>query len=113
MCTQRIMSVENSEPKKGRLGPKKWPAGLEKMKVIAITAQILMSRHITLVFRSWAPHPCMDTIGCEANSCEETVIKENTKINLESELNETLKASENKLRFRHFHRRWKAIGELR
>ena len=39
--------------------------------------------------------------------------KENTKINLESELIETLKASENKLRFRHFHRRWKAIGELR
>ena len=83
------------------------------MKVIAITAQILMSRHITLVFRYWAPHPCMDTIGCSANSREETVIKENTKINLESELIETLKASENKLRFRRFHRRWKAIGELR
>ena len=63
-CTHRITCVENSEPKKGRLGPQKWPAGLEKMKVIAITAQILMSRHITLVFRSWAPHPCMDTIGC-------------------------------------------------
>ena len=40
------------------------------------------------------------------------VIKGNTKINIESELIETLKASENKLRFRHFHRRWKAIGEL-
>ena len=40
------------------------------------------------------------------------VIKENTKINLEFVLIETLKASENKLRFRHFHRRWKAIGEL-
>ena len=88
--------MENSEPKKGRLGPQKWPAGLEKMKVIAIIAQILMSRHITLVFRSMAPHPCTDTIGCWANSREETVIKENTKINLESELIETLKASENK-----------------
>ena len=39
------------------------------------------------------------------------MIKENTKINLESELIETLKASENKHRFRRFHRRWKAIGE--
>ena len=59
-----ITCAENFETKKGRLGPQKWPAGLEKMKVIAITAQILMSRHITLVFRSLAPHPCMDTIGC-------------------------------------------------
>ena len=49
--------MENSEPKKGRLGPKKWRAGLKKMKVIAITAQISMSRHIPLVFRSWVPHP--------------------------------------------------------
>ena len=39
------------------------PQNEEKMKVIAITAQILMSRHITLVFWSLAPHPCMDTIG--------------------------------------------------
>ena len=90
----------------------KWPARLEKTKVIAITAQISMSRHIRLVFRSWAPHPCMDTTGCLAKSREETVNKEHTKINLESELIKTLKASENKLRFRRFHRRWKAIGEL-
>ena len=33
------------------------------------------------------------------------------KINLESKLIETLKASENKHRFRRFHRRWKAIRE--
>src|SRR6187401_2131147 len=112
-CTHRITCAEYFETKKGRLGPQKWPAGLEKMKVIAIIAQILMSRHITLVFRSLAPHPCMDTIGCQANSRDETVIKENTNINLESELIETLKASENKHRFRRFHRRWKAIGELR
>jgi hypothetical protein len=71
-----------------------------------------MSRHIRLVFRSWVPHPCMDTIGCLANSHEETVIIEITKINLESELILTLKASDNKLRFHHFHRRSKAIGEL-
>ena len=44
-------------------------------------------------------------------SRKETVIKENTKINIESELIETLKASENKLRFHRFNRRWKAIGE--
>jgi hypothetical protein len=54
----------------------------------------------------------MDTTGSWANSHEETVIKENTKINLESELIETLKEIENKLRFHRFHRRWKAIGEL-
>jgi hypothetical protein len=30
MCTHMISCAENSEPKKGRLGPKKWPAGLEK-----------------------------------------------------------------------------------
>ena len=47
--------MENFETKKGRLGPQKWPAGLEKMKVIAITAQILMSRHITLVSGPWCP----------------------------------------------------------
>ena len=62
-CTHRITCAENIEPKKGHLGPQKGPAGLEKMKVIAITAQILMSRHIPLVFRTRAPHPCMDTIG--------------------------------------------------
>jgi hypothetical protein len=37
------MCTENIEPKKGRLGPQKWPAGLEKIKVIAITPQISMS----------------------------------------------------------------------
>jgi hypothetical protein len=47
-----------------------------------------------------------------ANSREETVIKENTKINLKCKLIKTLKASENRLRFRRFHSRWKAIGEL-
>jgi hypothetical protein len=62
MCTHGITCAKNIEPKKGRMGPQKWPAGLEKTKVISITAQILMSRHIRLVFRSWAPHPCMDTI---------------------------------------------------
>jgi hypothetical protein len=43
------MCVENIKPKKGRLGPQKWHAGLEKMKVITITTQISMSRHIPLV----------------------------------------------------------------
>ena len=62
-CTHRITCAENIEPKKGHPGPQKGPVGLEKTKVIAITAQISMSRHIPLVFRTRAPHLCMDTIG--------------------------------------------------
>jgi hypothetical protein len=42
------MCAENIDPKKGRLGPQKWPVGLEKMKVIAVTTQISMSWHIEI-----------------------------------------------------------------